>query len=81
MTSAADTTVRIQVQFSRLLKRRPKAVELPQGATVSDLLLELGFNELQRRSLRVGRGDEVLKRSAELFDDDEVMLFTMLAGG
>ncbi len=56
-------------------------VELPDAATVTDLLSSCGYSELERRGLRVARNNTVLPPASELCDGDELVLFSQLGGG
>ncbi len=54
-------------------------VELPQGATVGDLIARLGIPA--RHAAMILSGDESLDASAVLRDGQEVHVFPPLAGG
>jgi sulfur carrier protein ThiS len=63
-----------------LLAGQPeRAVELPAGATLADLVAALGASPDD--ALLARRGDAVIREPAELADGDQVELFLPIGGG
>ncbi len=82
-------TVRLGEPIWREVDRREVAVELPEGATVADLLEALGGRYPALQSYLTGAdtpatvflGDEIAGPDAPLTEDSEPLLAWPLAGG
>jgi molybdopterin converting factor small subunit len=79
--------VRVQVSLfgdvNRHLHGREKehAQDLPDGATVSDLLAALGIDLANEVQLTIGVNGELGRPDSRLSDGDKVMLVTPMEGG
>ena len=75
----------VHVEFMGPVKRptpEPQAeVTLPDGGTIEDLLLALGYQPMHVRHIGVFRGDVRLPRGSRLADGDRVVLTLPLGGG
>jgi sulfur carrier protein ThiS len=77
--------VKVQVEFAGPVRRptpdREAAVDLPDGATASDLLAALGYSDRDLRMLTVIRGEDVLPGKTPLGDGDRVTVLLRVGGG
>lgn len=73
--------VRLYAELARLIGggERQRAVELPSGSLVGDLLAVLGLPP--ERGVIVGLNGKLSDRSAPLSDGDEIELMTAMEGG
>ena len=75
----------VTVEISGVLRRpkgpAPHAVDLPPGATPAELYAALGYNEAERRVLRLSRSGVMLKASDVLEDGDRLVLIAAIGGG
>lgn len=84
--AATDHQIRLRVtlhaDLRKYLPRRDsgsRALGLPPGSTVADLLRELGISESE--IVTVGINGELAQRDAVLNDNDDVAMFSPMEGG
>jgi sulfur carrier protein ThiS len=76
---------RVNVEFVGPIRRpwreHQRAVDLPDGASVADLVSELGYSDREREHLSVLVNAERAKPSVVLDDEDSVVVTIIVGGG
>ncbi len=77
--------MRVRIEITGIL-RKPSGqaqleLELPENATASQAIAELGYREQERKALRFSRAGEVLTPGGVLREGDRLLLFAAVGGG
>ncbi|MFO1372736.1 MAG: RnfH family protein [Candidatus Competibacteraceae bacterium] len=82
MASAKPTTIRVEVAYARPDEQRITAVEMPEGATLEQAIIQSRiqeqFPEIQLKTAKIGVFGKLSKLSATLRAGDRVEIYRPL---
>lgn len=74
-------TLKIMGPAKRRIKDNPAELEVAEGSRIVDMMLSLGYTEIEARHLVYVRDEETVKLTEPLSDGDSIKAVLQMGGG